>query len=338
MIKLFWSFRTALAWVFSLVAFVAFAVGNSDFASAGNLYALMQSFSVLALVSCGLASVMIAGEFDLSIAGMLPLAALIAVKVGESVGVAVAIVVAVAASIVLGLLNGFLTARFSIPSLAVTVGSLVATIGVGYALAGDQVVTLTDFAPGLTLDQTIAGILSIRTIVQLVLALAAAFIMARTWLGLSTYATGSDRERAAASGLSVTSALLAGFVISAVFAGVAGALQGVSLASGQAGQNEAILLQAVTACIIGGISIAGGKGSLVGVIGGAFLLAVVGSGLSLGGTSTPVIQLINGAILLLVVVIDQPLGRRISRTLENSRVVADPTIDTAALTVKGSTR
>jgi ribose transport system permease protein len=323
MINVFWNFRTAMAWSFAVVAFVAFAFSNGDFASTGNLYALMQSFAVLAVVACGLAMVMIAGEFDLSIAGVFPLSALIAVKVGDSSGVLLGIVVAVLVAMGLGLLNGVLTARFAIPSLAVTVGTLVLTIGLGFAIAGNDVVTLADFGPGIRMDESVAGILSIRTIVQLVLAVLATLLMAFTWLGVSTYATGSDRDRATASGLPVVGALAGVFVIAAAFVGVAGALQGVSLASGQAGQDQNMLLQAVTASIIGGISIAGGKGNLAGVLGGAFLLAVVSSGLSLQGASTGVIQLVNGAILLGVVLIDRPLSRGISQALERSRSVVD---------------
>lgn len=338
MIRVFWSFRTALAWLLTGIAFVAFSVVNESFATSGNLYSLLQIFSVLAIVSCGLACVMIAGEFDLSIAGVFPLSALIAVKVGEATGVPAGILTAVAASIALGAVNGFLTGRFNIPSLAVTVGTLVMTIGIGFALAGDEVVTLTDFGPGVALDQPLAGVFAVRTLMQVALAVIAAFMIARTWLGLATYAIGSDRERASVSGLSVVGTLVGVFVISGLFTGIAGALQGVALASGQAGSDEAILLQAVTAAIIGGISISGGKGSLSGVIGGALLLATVSNGLSLQGTSTAVIQLVNGAILLVVVLIDRPLDRRITRTLEGSRIVASTSAINAAPISKGSTQ
>ena len=336
MIKVFWNFRTAMAWLLTVIAFIAFSLVNADFASSGNIYAMLQSFSVLTIVACGLAAVMIAGEFDLSIAGIFPLSALIAVKVGEATSVLEGLAVAVVASVVLGAVNGFLTARFNIPSLAVTVGTLVMTIGIGFALAGDKVVTLTDFGPGVTMDQTIAAVFSIRTLIQISLAVFAAFLMARTWLGLATYATGSDRERASASGLSVVTAVVGVFVVSGLFTGIAGSLQGVALASGQAGSDEGILLQAVTAAIIGGISISGGKGSLVGVIGGALLLAVVSNGLSLQGTSTAVIQLINGAILLVVVLVDRPLGRGITRTLEGSRTVVATTAENATSIPEGT--
>lgn len=331
MIRAYWGFRTALAWTLAFVSFLAFAATNTNYLNPGNIYALIQTFAVLALVATGLALVMIAGEFDLSIAGVVPLSALVAVKVGETSGVGVGVIAALLAALAVGLVNGWLTATFAIPSLAVTVGTLVLTTGIGFAIAGSAVVTLTDFGPGFALDQPILGVLSLRAILQVALAVAVAVLMTWTWLGISTHAVGSDPARASASGVSVPRALLVLFAISGLFAGVAGSLQGVSLASGSAGPNEAILLQSVTAAIIGGVSVAGGKGNIWGVLGGAMLLAVVSNGLSLQGTSSAVVQLINGAILLGVVILDGPLTCVIQGALETSRTVPEPS-STARIT------
>lgn len=307
-----------LAWSLAVLAFIAFAVTNPAFLNAGNLYSLLQSFAILALVATGLALVMIAGEFDLSIAGIIPLAGLIAVKVGDSAGVPTGVATAIAVAVAVGVLNGWLTAHYSVPSLAVTVGTLVLTIGIGFAVAGGKIVTLTDFEPGLWLDQALADIVSPRALIHMVLVVAAAWLMAKTWSGMKIRAVGSDRQRSSASGLPVTRVLILAFVISGLFAGMAGALQGITLASGSPGSDEATLLQAVTAAIIGGVALTGGKGSIPGVAAGAMLLAVVGNGLSLQGTSTAIIQLINGGILLIIVVIDRPLNRVVNKAVETS--------------------
>ena len=328
MVRLYWHFRTLLAWSLAVLAFIAFAVTNPAFLNAGNLYSLLQSFAVLVLVATGLALVMIAGEFDLSIAGTIPLAGLIAVKVGDSAGVPIGVAAAVAVAVAVGVLNGWLTAHYSVPSLAVTVGTLVLTIGVGFAVAGGKIVTLADFEPGLWLDQALVDIVSPRALIHIVLVVAAAWLMAKTWAGMKIRAVGSDRQRSSASGLPVTRVLILAFVISGLFAGMAGALQGITLASGAPGSDEATLLQAVTAAIIGGVALTGGKGSIPGVAAGAMLLAVVGNGLSLQGTSTAIIQLINGGILLTIVVIDRPLNRIVNKAVETSMSTPHPRVVT----------
>lgn len=328
MVRLYWHFRTLLAWSLAVLAFIAFTVTNPAFINPGNLYSLLQSFAVLALVATGLAIVMIAGEFDLSIAGSIPLAALIAVKVGEAAGVPLGVAAAIAVAVGVGVLNGWLTAHYSVPSLAVTVGTLVLTIGLGFAVAGGKIVTLTDFEPGLWLDQAIAETISPRALIFVVLVVAAGWLMAKTWSGVKIRAVGSDRQRSSASGLPVTRVLILAFVVSGLFAGVAGALQGLTLASGAPGSDEATLLQAVTAAIIGGVALTGGKGSIAGVAAGAMLLAVVGNGLSLQGTSTAIIQLINGGILLLIVVIDRPLNRIVNKSVENTMAASKHPVPT----------
>lgn len=316
MIKVYWNIRTWIAMGAVVIAAIAAIVLTPGYTNSGNMFALVQSFSTLAIVGCGLAIVMIAGEFDLSIAGVMPLAGLLAVKLGESSGIAVGIIVALLASVAVGALNGFLTWKFSIPSLAVTVGTLVATTGLGFWVADGDVVTMTNYDFGLWLDNPIAVILSPRSIVALILVIAVVFLMSRTWFGVTVRAIGSDINRARFAGLPTGLAMISVFVISALLAGVAGSLQALALAAGQPGENLNALLQAVTAAIIGGVALTGAKGRLLGVVSGALLLAVLSNTLSFHGAPTAAVQLVTGAILLAILLLDTPLDKLVNRAME----------------------
>ncbi len=315
MINVYWNVRTWIALCAAIVALLLAVASTSGYTNTGNIFALVQSFSMLALVACGLAVVMMAGEFDLSIAGVMPLAGLISVKVGESMGIAVGILAAVLVSALVGVLNGFLTWRFHVHSLAVTVGTLVAAIGMGYWVTGGEVVTLSNYQFGLWLDDPVAGILSPRSIVGLALVAAVVVVMGRTWFGMTVRAVGSDIDRARVSGLPTGRALIAVFVLSAVFTGVAGSLQALALAAGAPGSDLDFLLQAVTAAIIGGIVLTGGKGRLAGVVAGALLLSVLSNALSYHGAPTAAIQLVSGVILLAILLLEAPLDRLVGRAL-----------------------
>ncbi|WP_377644990.1 ABC transporter permease [Oryzobacter terrae] len=321
---LYWNFRNLLAWGLALLAALYFVVTNSAFSSAGNVFALLQIFSVLVMVASGLAVVMLIGEFDLSIAGVFPLAALIAVKLNDSLGMVPAMGVAVVVAAAIGLLNGAITAFVRIPSLAVTVGSMVLAIGLGFAVAAGQLVQALDYEAGLKLTEPVAGVFSLQSLVQVALAIALMLVARWTWFGRFVYAVGSDRARARASGLPVKRTVIAAFVISASLAGLGGALQGISLATGTAGAEESFLLQAATAAILGGIALTGGKGSLAGVFGAALLLSVISNGLSLTGTDQAIIQLVNGSILLLVVIFDGPLNQFIHNRVRQPQRVQLP--------------
>jgi ribose transport system permease protein len=329
MTRLYWHFRGLLALLIAATFAVFAATSVADFESVGNLYALMQGFTTLALVAAGLSLTMIAGEFDLSVAGTFPLAGLLAVWFGDRLGASAGIALAVAGILLVGLLNGFLVAHFNITSLAVTIGTMVLVIGIGFAVANGRVVSMSDFSAGFWLEQPVLQVLSPRSLIGLAGAALLALVMAKTWFGRFVKAVGADRKRASELGVPVKRTIVATFVISALCTGVAGALQGVALASGAPGSNEAFLLSAVTAAIVGGVALSGGVGTVPGVLAGALLLSLVANGLSLAGTSAAAIQLTNGLILLLVVVVDRPLQQVLTRGVEQ-RLRAVPTTDQAA--------
>jgi ribose transport system permease protein len=315
---LYWNFRLLIAWALAVVAFACFGLVDGDFLNPGNIYSLLQSFAPLVIVAFGLGIVMLAGEFDISIAGTLPLAALLSVRLSDSLGTPVAVAVAILVTMAFGMVNGWITATFRIPSLAVTVGSLVLAVGISFAIANGQLVQMKNLAPGLVLTQNVVGIFSLQSLSEIALAIAVIPVIRRSWRGRWLYAVGSDGDRARASGLPVRATLITAFVVSGLFVGVAGALQGVTLASGTAGEDDSFLLQAATAAILGGVSLTGGKGGLVGVFGAALLLAIVSNGLGLVGMNSAAIQLVNGAVLLSVVILDKPLNRLSFRYVQSS--------------------
>lgn len=312
---LYWNARTALAWLLATIAFAYFSFTDANFLNTGNVYALVQIFSTLALVSSGLAVVMLAAQFDLSIAGTFPLAGLVTVKLADSVGVVFAVLIAAAVGAAIGLVNGWLTGALRIPSLAVTVATMVLSIGLGYLVTNNDLVRMTDYDASLRLIDRVGGVFSAMSLIQLALALAVYAYLRRSWRGRFLYSVGSDESRARASGLPVTRTLVFAFVTCAVFASVAGGLQGLSLATGQAGPGDAFLLKCATAALIGGVALTGARGSLVGVLGGALLLSVLTNGLGLAGVQSALIQLVNGVVLVVVVLADKPLNRLVDRRL-----------------------
>lgn len=314
--SLFWNARPALAWVLALAAFCYFALTDGNFLNGGNFYALIQIFSTLALVATGLAIVMIAAEFDLSIAGLFPLAALVTVKAVDSQGVVLAIVLAIAIGVVVGAVNGWMTGALRIPSLAVTVATMVLTVGIGYVVTNSDLVQMRDYQVSLRVTEPIFEVFSIMSFVQLGLALLAFVFLKLSWFGRYLYAVGSDPGRARAAGVPVTATLIFAFVACAVFTAVAGSLQGLSLATGQAGPDEAFLLKAATAALIGGVALTGGRGSLAGVLGGALLISLLTNGLGLAGVDAALILLVNGCVLIFVVLVDRPINRLIDRRLK----------------------
>ena len=304
----------------AITASLIFCTFVPHFFSTGNLYALVQVFSALALVSTGLAIIMLAGQFDLSIVGTFPLAGLVVVGYADQFGLPTSFCLALVLGVVCGLVNGGVVGVLRIPSIAVTVSTMMLSIGLGYLASHDNFVSMRySFQASLDITRPILKVLSWQSIIELVFVAIAVAALKWTRWGLYLYAIGSDSRKARASGLPVSQALAGGFVACAGSATLAGALQGVSLASSTPGANDDMLLQSATAALIGGVALSGGRGSLVGVAGGALLLSVVSNGLGIAGISSSAIQLVNGAILTGVVACDRPLARLVRRHTDTMR-------------------
>ncbi len=63
------------------------------------------------------------------------------------------------------------------------------------------------------------------------------------------------------------------FALSGGLAGLAGAFLSLEAAARDAARYEAVLLDAVTACLIGGVALQGGRGSVLGILVGSSLCA-----------------------------------------------------------------
>lgn len=291
----------------AIALFAAFAVALENFASTQNTYAILQSFALLGLVTLGLSMTMLVGEFDLSVGSMVAVAGLITLKVGGD-DLVMGAIVAMAFAIFVGTVNALVFVWLRLSSLVVTVGTMIALSGFAYWLAGGKIVSTENFDAGELLDAPILGIFSARSLLTITAFVLIAGVLRLTRLGRDIIATGSRAQAAQACGVSIGRVHLFAFVLSSLCAGLAGVLLSISLATASATMGGNLLLQAVSAAIIGGVALAGGIGKPSGVLFGVLILTTLNNGLSLLGASSAAILLTNGVLLLTVVVIDGKAG------------------------------
>ena len=150
----------------------------------------------------------------------------------------------------------------------------------------------------------LAGLLMVIFLVALT------FLAKRTAFGRHVYAVGGNAEAARRAGISVARVRIVVFMISSVMAGVGGIilaarLQSVNLNVG----GGTLLLDAISAAVIGGVSLFGGRGEVRGALLGALVIATIANGLNIGGYSTGTIYTVTGIILLLAVTLDSVARR-----------------------------
>ena len=304
-----------------LIGLVAvFSAVNPVFLSVGNAYALMQNIALLGLVTLGLAMTMIAGEFDLGVGSMLAVAGLVTITLSGSsmlLGFGLSITVA----LVFGLANGIVVRWLGVSSLVVTVGTMMFLSGMAFEIAGGRVITTDNFDPGFALDEPILKILSLRSSITLAAFALFALMMRFTLIGRDIRAVGSRRSVAEASGANAGVALLVAFVSSAVCSALAGSLLSMSLASASATTGSTIMLQAVSAAIVGGVSLSGGTGGVGGILAGTFVLGILNNGLSLIGAGSTWVLFANGLVLLVVVLADGKAGELLGQFVASRRQI-----------------
>lgn len=125
----------------------------------------------------------------------------------------------------------------------------------------------------------------------------------RSRAGVATYAIGSDRQAAFLAGVVVKRTRVRAYLLSGVFAGLAGLVTTALLGSGSPQGQIALgaLLGSVAAVVLGGVALAGGRGQLLGPILAAFVLTLIPGILLSMGVNPNVATLLEGSIIIVVV-------------------------------------
>ncbi|RWR34571.1 ABC transporter permease [Sinirhodobacter populi] len=296
------------------VLLAALAAREPAFLSTQNIYALLQSFALLGLVALGLSMCMIAGEFDLGVGSMVAVGGLLTLLAGGQ-SLVLGLLVAVSFGAIVGAANAFLVRWLNVSSLVVTVGSMMALSGFAFWLAGGRVISTDNFDPGFLLDDTVAGVFSLRSLISFGFFALVGGMMAWTRIGRDIRVTGSRRAVAVASGARVGTSLFIVFMLSGGCAALAGGLLSMSLASASATTGGSLMIQAVSAAIIGGVALSGGAGGPFGVLIGTLVLVTMNNGLSLMGMGASGISFANGIVLMAVVLLDGRAGATLREAL-----------------------
>jgi D-xylose transport system permease protein len=151
----------------------------------------------------------------------------------------------------------------------------------------------------------------LAAVLMLVFLVGLTFLAKRTTFGRHVYAVGGHAEAARRAGINVARVRILVFMISGIMAGVGGLilaarLQSVNLNVG----GGTLLLDSISAAVIGGVSLFGGRGEVRGALFGSLIIATIANGLNIGGYKTGTIYIVTGAILLAAVTLDT-IARRL---------------------------
>jgi ribose transport system permease protein len=219
-----------------------------------------------------------------------------------------AILLAALAATGLGLLNGWSTTRIGLPSFMATLATMQIASGLGmYFTQGSIVYTLApllEYLGGEYLGQAEPFRLPVVILTGIAALLIGHFVLTYTKFGRYVYMTGSNREAARLSGLNTKNIVAACLTISAFTAGVAGMLNTGRLGSAQGYGLDDMLLDSISAVVLGGTSLFGGEGGIKNTLIGLLIFGVLNNGLNQLQLDIFVRLWVRGLILLVALIIN----------------------------------
>lgn len=268
----------------------------------GNQFVSTFVASAPVLVAAvGMTLVILARQIDISIGSQISVCGIAAGLLAKS-GLPIPLVAAAVVLLggLLGAVNGALVAGLRLPSIVVTLATMVILReGLRWWREGE-------FVRDLPADFQWFGC-SQDTGQWLIVGIAVAVLAAFAWglknlaAGRAVYATGSSPEASFLAGIRPQRVTFAVFVVAGALAGLAALLHSVRFAAVDPSAGTGKELAVIAAVVVGGVAISGGRGTLVGPLFGVLLLGTIGPALVFLGTEAHWEKAIQGLIILLAV-------------------------------------
>ena len=210
-----------------------------------------------------------------------------------------AVIVGLLAGLAMGALNAFMSIRMQLPSIIVTIGTLIFYRGLAQVIAGDRSIRVPDTFIGINTIM-IAGI-PLPVVIFVGVAVLLGLVLGTTVVGRQIYQIGTNQAAALHAGINAKRIKVGLFLVLGVVSAAAGMMAASRLGSVRYNLVLGGELQMVLA-MLGGTYIFGGRGTILGTFLAAWLLVIVSTGMTVANL-LPAIQLTVLGILLIVAII-----------------------------------
>jgi rhamnose transport system permease protein len=293
---------------FLLLVLVLLFVGNTInspvFFTLNNQINLFQLSIEKVIVAVIMTFVIINAEIDLSVASIMGFAACLFGWLFQSgVSASSAVVIVLAAGAILGAFNAFWIAWVGIPSLVVTLATMIAFRGFARVLVEDRGITgFPDWFDKLG-QAPLVGPIPLSILVFFVLVFFFYIVLQRTVFGRQVYFIGSNRDVAEYSGINVRGVQAIIFTLSGLISALAGLLFAARLGAVRGDAALGFELDIITIVLLGGVSIFGGRGTMVGTLLAILIVLNLRNGMALANITGHIQTGVLGILLILSVMV-----------------------------------
>ncbi len=210
------------------------------------------------------------------------------------------VLVALVVGALVGLVNGSLVSLVRIQPIVATLGTYLLLTGITLTILPSPVGNVPAWL------KSLAGPWSAVPLAALALAW---LLLKRTPYYEQLMAVGSDDRACYTAGVAAARVRLLSYVLTGLFAGVAGLMLTALIGSADPNVGPTYTLIAISAVALGGVSLAGGRGGFLAAVIGAADIFLLQNALTFFNVSTFVLQIAYGVILVLSVALNAVAGR-----------------------------
>ena len=292
---------------------ILFSILSPTFRTYPTLVSVLDNSYYITLMALGVTFPLITGGVDLSIGTGLVSYALIGgyLIVHKGVPVGVGILACVGVGVLIGVFNGVLVAFMDLPPFLATLCTCMITRGLGPALCGGFGVSWPSaisaqgaFRKVFKFISAGGKVIPVGIVFMIVLVIIMSFVLDHTRVGRYIIAIGSNKEATRLAGVNVKFYHMLAYIISGLFAGLAGVAYAATYATIYPGAGAGFELDAIGGAIVGGVSASGGVGTILGAFLGVFVICLMKVGLPFIGLQANWQQIFTGIVLIAAVLVD----------------------------------
>jgi rhamnose transport system permease protein len=278
--------------------------------SGENLADLFIENMPVMFVALGMTLTIVTGEIDISVGSIFAVASVVAAlssKAGFSTLESTLVACAVGA--LCGAGNGALVAYVRVPSIVVTLATMVALRdGLRWLTQGAWIGNLPERFQWFGATQTNFLVATVA-LVAAAIALFGAGLRYLHW-GRAMFATGSNEAAARMVGIDTSRVKFSVFVLTGLLTGLAAMLNSARFNQVPSNSGLGLEMKVIAAVVVGGASIRGGSATVAGTVLGVILLGSIGTALTFLGISAYWERAIEGAIILVALTVNALTSHR----------------------------
>ncbi len=305
--------REAMVLGIVIAMVILFSILSPTFRTYPTLVSVLDNSYYITLMALGVTFPLITGGVDLSIGTGLVSYALIGgyLVIHKGVPIGVGLLACIGVGLLIGVFNGVLVAIMDLPPFLATLCTCMITRGLGPALCGGFGVSWPSaissqgaFRKIFKFTNASGTVVPIGIVFMVILVIIMSFVLDHTRVGRYILAIGSNKEATRLAGVNVKFYHMMAYMISGLFAGMAGVAYAATYATIYPGSGAGFELDAIGGAIVGGVSASGGVGTILGSFLGVFVICLMKVGLPFIGLQANWQQIFTGIVLIAAVLVD----------------------------------